>query len=261
MTTSTTLEGKIIIITGGTQGVGEGIATLVAERGAAGIIICGRSAENGERVVANLAEIGSEALFVQADLGEVDQSRAIIAATVEHFGRIDGLVNAAATSARGTIEDSSVALFDFMFDVNVRAPFFMIQEAVKVMQTVGTGGSIINISSISSRGGQPSLAAYSASKGALNTLTKNVAHSQRSHRIRANAIILGWTSTPNEHKVQLDAGQPENWLEAADAAANFGRIIRPRDVAGICCYLLSDESEMMTGSIIDFDQNVDGTFD
>jgi NAD(P)-dependent dehydrogenase (short-subunit alcohol dehydrogenase family) len=135
------------------------------------------------------------------------------------------------------------------------------QEAVKVMQETGTGGSIINISSISARGGQPSLAAYSASKGALNTLTKNVAHSQRNYRIRANAIILGWTVTPNEHKIQLAAGNPENWLEDADAVANFGRILRPRDVAGICCYLLSDEAEMMTGSIIDFDQNVAGTFD
>ncbi len=261
MSEPTALNGKVIVVTGGTQGVGEGIATLVAERGAAGIVICGRGAENGERVAAKLQEIGSEALFVQADLADVAQSRAVIAAAVERFGRIDGLVNAAATSARGTIEGTSQALFDFMFDVNVRAPFFMIQEAVKVMQATGSGGSIINISSISSRGGQPSLAAYSASKGALNTLTKNVAHSQRSHRIRVNAIILGWTVTPNEHKIQLAAGQPENWVEAADATANFGRILRPRDVAGICCYLLSDESEMMTGSIIDFDQNVDGTFD
>ena len=261
MTEPTTLNGKIIVVTGGTQGVGEGIATLAAQRGAAGIVICGRGVENGERVAAELRGIGSEALYVQADLSEVAQSRAVMAAAKERFGRIDGLVNAAAISTRGAIEDTSEALFDLMFDVNVRAPFFLMQEAVKVMQETGTGGSIINISSISSRGGQPSLAAYSASKGALNTLTKNVAHSQRSHRIRVNAIILGWTVTPNEHKVQLAAGNPGNWLEGADATANFGRILRPRDVAGICCYLLSDEAEMMTGSIIDFDQNVNGTFD
>ena len=261
MTTSTTLNGKVIVVTGGTQGIGEGIATLVAQRGAAGIVICGRGTENGARVAAKLHEIGSETLYVRADLDEVAQSRAVISAAQEHFGRIDGLVNAAAISTRGTIEDTSEALFDRMFDINVRAPFFLMQDAVKVMQETGTGGSIINISSISARGGQPSLAAYSASKGALNTLTKNVAYSQRNHRIRVNAIILGWTVTPNEHKVQLAAGNPENWLEGADATANFGRILRPRDVAGICCYLLSDEAEMMTGSIIDFDQNVVGTFD
>ena len=253
-----TLSGKIIVVTGGTQGVGEAIATLAAQRGATGMVICGRGVENGQRVAAKLQEIGSEALYVQADLLEVAQCRAVIAAAKAKFGRIDGLVNAAAITNRGTIEDTSEALYERMFDINMRAPFFLIQDTVKVMQETGTGGSIVNISSISSHGGQSFITAYCASKGALNILTKNVAHSQRQHRIRVNAINMGWTATPNEHKTQLADGNPENWLELADANAPLGRILRPRDIAGMSCFLLSDEAQMMTGAIVDFDQTVIG---
>ncbi len=261
MTERTTLKGKIIVVTGGTQGIGEAIATLAAQRGAAGIVICGRGMQNGERVAAKLHAIGSEALYVQADLQEVAQCRAVIAAAKAKFGRIDGLVNAAAITSRGTIEDTSEVLYDRMFEINMRAPFFLIQDTIKIMQETGTGGSIVNISSISSYGGQPFITAYCASKGALNILTKNVAHSQRKHRIRVNAINMGWTATPNEHKTQLADGNPENWLELADANAPLGRILRPRDVAGMSCFLLSDEAELMTGAIVDFDQTVVGAFD
>ncbi len=257
----TTLDGKIIVVTGGTQGIGEAIAMLAAQGAAAGIVICGRGRDNGERVAARLQESGCEALYVQADLQDIAQCRAVIAAAKERFGRIDGLVNAAAITDRGAIEDTSEALFNRMFEINVRAPFFLMQEAVQVMQEMGTGGSIVNIACVSAHGGQPFLTAYSASKGSLDVLTKNVAHSQRRRRIRANAINLGWTVTPNEHKIQLADGNPENWLQAADANAPLGRLIRPRDVAGLCCYLLSNEAEMMTGSVIDFDQNVIGSYD
>ena len=257
----TTLNGKIIVVTGGTQGIGEAVAVLAAQRGATGIVICGRGQENGERVVTKLQGIGSEALYVQADLQEVDQCRKVISSAEQRFGQIDGLVNAAAITNRGTIENTSEELFDRMFAINVRAPFFLMQATLKIMQAAGRGGSIVNISSTSAHGGQPFITAYCTSKGALAVLTKNVAHSQRPHRIRVNAVNMGWAATPNEHKIQLADGNPENWLETADAQAPLGRILRPRDVAGITCYLLSDEAKMMTGSIIDFDQKVIGAFD
>ncbi|MEM7118275.1 MAG: SDR family oxidoreductase [Chloroflexota bacterium] len=261
MASRLSLTGKFLVITGGTQGIGEATAVLAAERGAAGIVICGRGIANGERVAAKLQELGCGSLYVQADLMKVADCRKVVAAAKEKFGRIDGLVNAAAITNRGTIEETSEELFDQMFDINVRAPFFMIQETVKVMQATGTGGSIVNISSISASGGQSFITAYCASKGALDILTKNVANSQRQHKIRVNSVKMGWTATPNEHKTQLTDGNPENWLETADANAPLGRILRPRDVAGICCFLLSDEAEMMTGSVVDFDQNVIGGFD
>ena len=140
MTQRTTLKGKIIVVTGGTQGIGEAIATLAAQRGAAGIVICGRGVENGERVAAKLRAIGSEALYVQADLQEVAPCRAVIAAAKAKFGRIDGLVNAAAITSRGTIEDTSEELYDRMFEISMRAAFFLIKDTIKIMQETGTGG-------------------------------------------------------------------------------------------------------------------------
>ncbi|MEO0561414.1 MAG: SDR family oxidoreductase [Chloroflexota bacterium] len=255
------LQGKVIIVTGGTQGVGEGIARLAAERGAAGVVICGRNAERGAAVAADLTTAGSEGVFVQADLADVDACRAVVRAADERFGYVSGLVNAAGITDRGTIEDTSVDLWDRMFDINARAPFFLIQEAVKVMKREGNGGSIVNILSMSAHGGQPFISAYSASKGALATLTKNVAHALRQDRIRCNGLNIGWTLTPNEQKVQEAMGKPEDWVAEADAGMPFGRLLRPRDIAGMCAYLLSDEAKMMTGALIDFDQYVIGNYD
>lgn len=110
-------------------------------------------------------------------------------------------------------------------------------------------------------GGYSFLTAYSASKGALATLTKNVAHAMKTERIRVNGICLGWMYTPNEDKVQKASGQPDNWLEIAESAKPFGRILRPEDIAHLALFLLSEKSEMMTGSLIDYDQKVVGGYD
>mgnify|MGYP002865048777 CR=1 FL=1 len=98
--------------------------------------------------------------------------------------------------------------------------------------------------------------AYSASKGALATLTRNVAHALRFDRIRVNGIAMGWTDTDGEHALQNAAGEPDNWLEIADAKQPFRRLLRPFDIAKLTAYLLSDDAEMMTGSLIDLNQNV-----
>ncbi|MEO1287592.1 MAG: SDR family oxidoreductase [Chloroflexota bacterium] len=257
---NTRLDGKVIVVTGSTQGVGEAIARYAGELGA-GVVIAGRNQERGEAVASDLQANGTDAIYVQMDLESVDDCRRLIATADEHFGRITGLVNAAGITDRGTIEDTSVELWDRMFAINSRAPFLLMQETIKIMKREGKGGSIVNILSMSAHGGQPFITAYCASKGALATLTKNVAHAVRHEHIRVNGVNIGWTATPNEHKTQLAMGQLENWLDEADASKPFGRIIRPHDVAGICGYLLSDASEMMTGSLIDFDQYVIGNYD
>ncbi|UCF99431.1 MAG: SDR family oxidoreductase [Spirochaetaceae bacterium] len=102
---------------------------------------------------------------------------------------------------------------------------------------------------------------YSVSKGALATLTKNTAHALRRDRIRVNGICIGRMYTPHEHQVQLESGQPENWLELVEKEKPFKRLLRPRDVAYLTAYLLSNRSEMMTGALIDFDQKVIGALD
>jgi NAD(P)-dependent dehydrogenase (short-subunit alcohol dehydrogenase family) len=255
------LIGKVVIITGGTQGLGEGIARYLADLGAAGLVICGRNEDRGQMVAAALAGAGCQSLYVQADLAKEADCRRVVQVCDDQFGRVDGLVNAAGLTARGTLEDTPVALWDEMFAVNTRAPFILMQETVRVMKREGRGGSIVNILSMSSHGGQPYITAYCASKGALATLTKNAAHALRFDRIRVNGLNIGWTYTTNEDKVQKAMGKPDNWLEEAEAGMPFKRLLRPRDVAGLTAYLLSDEAQMMTGALIDFDQYVIGNYD
>lgn len=255
------LIGKVVIITGGTQGLGEGIARYLAGLGTAGLVICGRNRERGQMVAAALTGTGCQSLYVQADLANEADCRQVVQACDEQFGRVDGLVNAAGLTTRGTLEDTPVELWDQMFAVNTRAPFILMQETVRVMKREGRGGSIVNIISMSSHGGQPYITAYCASKGALATLTKNAAHALRFDRIRVNGLNIGWTYTPNEDKTQKAMGKPDNWLEEVEAGLPFKRLLRPRDVAGLTAYLLSDEAEMMTGALIDFDQHVIGNYD
>ncbi len=128
------LEGQVLIVTGSTQGVGEAIALESARLGAAGVVVCGRNAENGQRVAEEVAGIGAESLFGEADLADVDATQSIISACDERFGRVDGLVNAAAMPTRGTLASTTVELWDHLFAINVRAPFLLPQGAVEIMR-------------------------------------------------------------------------------------------------------------------------------
>jgi NAD(P)-dependent dehydrogenase (short-subunit alcohol dehydrogenase family) len=257
----TRVDGRFFIVTGSTSGIGEGIALQLAESGARGVAVTGRSAERGQRTVAELEKRGARSFFVAADLAQPEQCRAIVRAADQKFGRLDGLVNAAAITTRGSLETATVELWDHLFAVNVRAPFVLCQETVRVMRRGGHGGAIVNIVSTSGHGGEPYLTPYSSSKGALATFTKNIAHALRKERIRVNGINMGWANTPGEHRVQRESGAPEDWLQVAEAKQPFGRLLLPRDVGYLAAYLLSDASEMVTGSLIDFDQTVLGAYD
>jgi NAD(P)-dependent dehydrogenase (short-subunit alcohol dehydrogenase family) len=255
------VDGKVVLVTGGTQGVGEAIAREAAASGAKGLCITGRDAARGGKVAKELEAKGCATLFVAADLADPEACRNVSAKAWERFGVVDGLVNAAGLTDRGTIESTSVELWDKLFDVNARAPFILMQEHVRRLQAAKKPGSIVNIITRSSHGGQPFLTAYSSSKGALAILTKNVAHAVRNHRIRVNGLNIGWTETPGEHAIQKRDGRPADWLQRAEPSQPFGRLIKAKDVAVASVYLLSDASEMMTGALIDFDQNVMGAYD
>jgi NAD(P)-dependent dehydrogenase (short-subunit alcohol dehydrogenase family) len=246
------LDGKVVVVTGSTQGLGAAIARRAASLGAAGIVVTGRNRVRGERM---LEELACDAAFVQADLADVEACRRIIAACDERFGRLDGLVNAAGLSTRGTLEDTSVELWDRLFAVNVRAPFLLTQGAARLMRQ---GGSVVNVITMASHGGEPALMAYASSKGALATLTRNLGNALRRDRIRVNGLNIGWTATEGEHGVQTQTGGPQDWLAAADASAPLGRLLRPEDIAPMVTHLLSDAAAMVTGSVIDFDQTVAG---
>jgi NAD(P)-dependent dehydrogenase (short-subunit alcohol dehydrogenase family) len=256
------LEGKIAVVTGSTQGLGEAIAHLFAERGVAGLVVTGRNEWNGERVKAALEDKGVKTVFVTADLASMEDTDRIIAAADRKFGRVDILVNSAGLTDRGTIWDTSPELFDRMFAINVRAPFFLMQQALKVMDRERIKGSIVNIISMSGHGGQSFITAYSASKGALITLTKNVAYSVMNRQIRVNGLTIGHMDTPGEDRImKVFHGADDSWLQGAEAQKPFGRLLKPDEVARAVAFLASAESGLMTGSIIDLDQQVLGAGD
>jgi NAD(P)-dependent dehydrogenase (short-subunit alcohol dehydrogenase family) len=256
------LDGKIAVVTGGTQGLGETVARMFAARGAAGLVICGRNAENGRAVADELTKGGCRTEFVEADLADLAQARAVAAAADKIFRRVDVLVNAAGITDRGTIFESTPELFDRMIAVNLRAPFFLIEDAANIMRREKIEGAIVNIQSMSAHGGQPFLTPYSVSKGALATLTKNAAFSLMPWRIRVNGLNLGWMKTPGEDNIMRAAhGATDGWLERAEAEQPFGRLIDPVEAAQAVTFLASAESGMMTGVNVDFDQSVLGTWE
>ncbi|MEM5342126.1 SDR family oxidoreductase [Paraburkholderia azotifigens] len=259
-------DSKVAIVTGGSQGLGAAIARLFVERGARGIVICGRAKEKGEAKARELSLFGeahgAKVVFVQADLANVDDCRNVVASTDQHFGRIDVLVNAAALTDRGTVLDTDPALFDRIFATNVRAPFFLMQETIRVMLRERIEGAIVNIGSMSAKAGQPFISAYCASKGALATLTQNTAYALLRNRIRVNGLNLGWMASDGEDRIQREFhGAADDWLQKAAAAQPFGRLIDPAEAARAVAFLASDESGLMTGSIVNFDQSIWGAFE
>jgi NAD(P)-dependent dehydrogenase (short-subunit alcohol dehydrogenase family) len=256
------LEGKIAVVTGSTQGLGEAIAHLFADRGVAGLVVTGRNEKNGARVKAALEGKRVKTIFVPADLAAMEETDKIIAAADRAFGRVDILVNSAGLTDRGTIWDTQPELFDRMFAINVRAPFFLMQQALKVMDRERIKGSIVNIISMSGHGGQSFITAYSASKGALITLTKNVAYSVMNRQIRVNGLTIGHMDTPGEDRImKVFHGADDGWLQGAEAQKPFGRLLKTDEVARAVAFLASGESGLMTGSIIDLDQQVLGAGD
>ncbi|MFB9444227.1 SDR family oxidoreductase [Dactylosporangium vinaceum] len=249
-------HGRIAAVTGGTSGVGEAIARALAAAGAAGLTIAGRDGGRGERIAAELTAQGCPTLFLPGDLADADTARAVVLRTVECYGRIDGLANCAASTERSTLDTTTPELFDRIMAVNVRAPLLSMQEAIRDMRGRGEPGAILNIISTEASGGAPYLTAYATSKGALATLTRNVAAAHRFDRIRVNGILLGWTETPHEDAVQRRYhGAGDDWLAAAAAKAPMGRLAQPDEIADLAVLLLSDRGGIMTGSLIEYSQD------
>lgn len=249
-------DGKTIVITGGSQGLGAATARMMAERGAAGLVLVGRDAERGNAVAQSL---GCRAEFVSVDLADPGAASEIVGTADRLFGRVDSVVNAAGLTERGSVWDTSAELWTDMFNINSRAPALLITQAAKLMRREGVEGTIVNIGSVAAYGGQDFLYPYSASKAALQAITRNAAFSLMRHRIRVNLLQPGWMKTEGEDAIQKrfhDAD--DHWLGEAEAAQPFGRLIDPAELARSICFLASEESGMMTGAVIDFDQTVQG---
>lgn len=252
------LDDKVSIITGSTSGIGRGIAEYFAERGSH-IVVHGLDDAGGAETVRRVNAAGRKAEFFGGDLTKEDVCRALVRFAVERFGGIDVLVNNAGDTGRGDLEHISVARWDTILAVNVRAPFILLQESIPHLRRRG-GGSVVNIGSILAHGGEPKLGAYSVSKGALMTLTKNAALLLNRDRIRVNQINVGWTLTEGERRVKREEeGKGDEWLEQAIATRPFGRLLAPLDIAYAAAYFASDESECVTGSVLDLEQYPIGT--
>lgn len=244
---------KVCLITGSTSGIGRGIAEHFAVLGAR-VVIHGRNLPRGAGVVKEIQDAGGDAFFVDADLGDEAACRSLVARAVAHYGQLDVLVNNAADTSRGTIEDTSTALWDAILAQNLRAPFLLTQEAVAHMKP-RRAGSIVNVGSVNAYIGEPKLCAYAVSKGGLMTLTKNTASYLNQYRIRVNQINVGWTLTEGEERVKREGeGLGPEWLAEAVKTRPFGRLLLPQDIAYAAAYFASDESACVTGSVMDLEQ-------
>jgi NAD(P)-dependent dehydrogenase (short-subunit alcohol dehydrogenase family) len=255
------LPDRVVLISGGTSGLGAAIARAAAREGAL-VAVTGRRRPVGEALAAELMAAGSKALFIQADAADVEQARASVTATVAGFGRVDCLVNAAGLTSRGTLLDTTPELFDAHIAVNLKAPFFLMQAVVADLVARQAPGAVVNVLSMSAHGGQPYLAPYVAAKAGLAGLTRNAAHAHRWDRIRINGLNIGWTDTEGEDATQRRFhGAGDDWRKKAGASLPMGKLGQVDEIADFVVFLLSDRSGVVTGSVIDWDQNVLGGFD
>jgi NAD(P)-dependent dehydrogenase (short-subunit alcohol dehydrogenase family) len=245
---------QVVIVTGAASGIGAAIARLLSAEGVGGLVLTDRDAGNLARVASGLhVPVGT----VVADLADSAAAGEIAATTVARFGRIDGLVNAAGLTTRGSFVTGNADIWDQLFAVNARAGFLLMQAAIADMQRRGAGGAIVNILSMNAHCGIPDLAIYAGTKGAMLTLTKNAAHAHMADRIRVNGINLGWVATEAEQRMQ-SALLGEGWEAAIAATQPLGRLVTAEECARLAAFLLSEASVPMSGAIIDLEQKVAG---
>ena len=226
------------------------------------MVIAGRNAERGEKVAAELQNTGADASFVRTDISDVAQAQAAVAATIERHGRIDCLVNAAGLTTRGTMLDTTPELFDQHIAVNLRAPFFLMQAAIADMKQRGEPGTIVNVISIDSHGGQSFLAPYVAAKAGLAGLDE-----ERRPRPplgpdqdqRPEHGLVGHRRGEHHPTAERTVPAPD-WQTAGRGGATLpmGKLGQVDEIADFVVFLLSDRSGVVTGSVIDWDQNVIG---
>jgi NAD(P)-dependent dehydrogenase (short-subunit alcohol dehydrogenase family) len=243
------LRDKVILVTGSTTGIGEAIARRVLAEGGR-VVIHGRDAERGRAIVNEFTERATLAI---GDLADAAAPAKLVDVAIREFGTLDAVVNNAASVARGDLYSTDAAFFDKIIAVNVRAPLLLIQAAVPHLKR--SRGCVLNIGSINAYCGESNLLAYSISKGALMTLSRNLADALCYDGVRVNHFNVGWVLTPNEYKQKVADGLPDDWPQQLEPQfAPSGRIMRPEEIAAAAVYWLSNESRPISGSVIELEQ-------
>ena len=241
------LSGKVIVVSGGTKGVGKAASEEFARQGAS-VVIGGRDEESALKSIRVMNTYGAQGIFVHTDLENVRNCRRLFTSGYEAFGRIDGFFNYAGVTPVSPLDSCDEETFDRVMDINFKACFFCCQEAIKFMRECG-GGSIVLTGSAHAWGGQKDRAAYACSKGVLLTLMEHISHNYANEHIRCNYLTLGWTPTEGEVSLRNSQGITEAELRrrAADILP-MGRMLERADYLEALVYMMSDASQMMTGS-------------
>ena len=241
------LENKVVLISGGSKGIGATQAKMFAAVGAK-VVIGDILDDQGYQVEAEIAESGGDCVYQHLDVTSEEDWDSVVKMTVEKYGKLDVLVNNAGIGIFAGLEETSEEDWDKLHDVNVKGTWLGIRAAIPEMITNG-GGSIINISSGAGIVGRPEMAAYSAAKGAVRSLTKTVAIEYASKGIRCNSVHPAVTET--DMGLSLFTNQEQ--LESAKANNPMGRLGLPEDIANGILFLASDESSYMNGSELRID--------
>ena len=244
------LKDKAIIITGSAAGIGEALARRCVAEGAR-VLITDRDESEAIRVQETLAP--HSAVHID-DLADAESPGRIVEAALMAFGRLDAVVNNAAYIPRSDIQTTDAALFDSVMAVNVRAPMLLIKAAVAELKR--TQGCVLNIGSVNAYCGESLLLAYSVSKGALMTLTRNLGDALHYHHgIRVNQINPGWVLTRNEYLLKLNDGLPEDWpTRMPRSISPSGGLVAPETIAAGAVFWLSDASRPVSGSVVELEQ-------
>ena len=236
------LSGKVAVVTGASKGIGAGIAKELAAAGATVVVNYATSREGADRVVADITATEGRAIAVQGDMSKIDDVRRLFAETTEAFGKVDVLVNNAGIYKFELLEEVTEREFHRHFDTNVLGPILAIQEAVKHFGP--TGGSVINIGSIASRNATPGAVVYSATKSALETVTRILAKELGPRKIRVNNINPGYTETEGVISTGI---RDSDMAKEMVAQTPLERPGRPEDIAPVAVFLASERSAWITG--------------
>lgn len=246
------LNNKVVIVTGSCTGIGKAIAMRCVAEGAR-VVIHGLEKEWGEEVMREL-EKGKAVVHIE-DITNEGAPERLVALAVNTFGRLDAIVNNAALVASSNVETTDLSFLRRILEVNTVAPLALIKAALPALRQ--HRGCVLNIGSVNAWCGEPDLLAYSMSKGALMTMTRNLGDTlHREYGVRVNQINPGWVLTENEKLRKSAQGLPDDWYKDIPAVyAPAGRILWPAEIAAAAVYWLADESGPISGQIVDIEQH------